>query len=106
MIESGVSFTIEKLRDPLIVEVKLLYGVSDQIKALQVKLKRMKCFLRDVDRKQDESGETMKNLISEIRKLAYDVKYLIENYAIELALTSALNSVYNYGIFTRLEKGL
>ncbi|KEH21728.1 NBS type disease resistance protein, putative [Medicago truncatula] len=55
---------------------------------------RMKCFLREADRKQDEGGETIKNLISEIRKLAYDVEDLIENYAIELELTSALNPVY------------
>ena len=53
MIESLVSFTIEKLRDPLIIEAKVLYGVSDQIKTLQVKLKKMKCFLRDADRKQE-----------------------------------------------------
>lgn len=38
----------------------------------------------------------MENLISEIRKLAYDVENLNENYAIELALTSALNPVYKF----------
>lgn len=67
LVESVVSFTIERIADLLIEEASLLSGVSDQIKKLEIELKRMQCFLRYAERKQDEGGETIKNWISEIR---------------------------------------
>ncbi|KEH21739.1 CC-NBS-LRR class disease resistance protein, putative [Medicago truncatula] len=95
MAESVVSFTIERIADLLIEEASLLSGfgnsknnrVSDQIKKLEIELKRMQCFLRDAERKQDEGGETIKNWISEIRKLAYDVEDVIETYAIKVSFS-------------------
>lgn len=74
LVESVVSFTIERLADLLIEEASLLHGVSGQIKKLQTELKKMQCFLRDAERKQNEPGESIKNWISEIRKLSYDVE--------------------------------
>lgn len=47
LVESVVSFTIERLADLLIEEASLLHGVSGQIKKLQTELKKMQCFLRD-----------------------------------------------------------
>nr|AHG28978.1 NBS-LRR protein [Cicer arietinum] len=94
MVESVVSFTVERLGDLLIEEANLLHGVSDQIKKLQIELKRMRCFLRDADRKQGEGGETMKNWISEIRKLAYDAEDVIEIYAIKVAASGSMIPFY------------
>ncbi|WJX80823.1 hypothetical protein P8452_63770 [Trifolium repens] len=56
MVDSVVTFTIERLSDLLIEEANLLSGVSDQIQKLQIELKRMQCFLRDAERKRDEGG--------------------------------------------------
>ncbi|MCH94990.1 disease resistance protein, partial [Trifolium medium] len=94
MVDSIVSFTIERLGDLLIEEANLLSGVSDQIQKLQNELKRMQCFLRDAERKQDEGGETIKNWISEIKKLAYDAEDVIEIYAIKISLSSAMTPFY------------
>ncbi|CAJ2669150.1 unnamed protein product [Trifolium pratense] len=94
MVDSIVSFTIERLGDLLIEEANLLSGVSDQIQKLQNELKRMQCFLRDAERKQDEGGETIKNWISEIKNLAYEAEDVIEIYAIKISLSSAITPFY------------
>ncbi|KAK7340675.1 hypothetical protein VNO77_21385 [Canavalia gladiata] len=84
MVEAVVSFAIERLGDLLIEEARLLKGVGDKVKNMQNELKRMQCFLRDAERRQEES-ESMKHYISEIRKLAYDAEDVIEIYAIKVA---------------------
>lgn len=84
MVDSVVNFAVERLGDLLIEEARLLHGVSDQVKKLQTELKRMQCFLRDAERRQDED-ETIKNWISEIRQLAYDAEDVIEIYATKVA---------------------
>lgn len=94
MVESIVSFTIERLADLLIEEASFLSGVRGQIKELQIELKRMQCFLRDAERKQDEGGEAIKNSISEIRKLAYDAEDVIETYAIKNSFSGVMTPFY------------
>ncbi|CAJ1834024.1 unnamed protein product [Sphenostylis stenocarpa] len=84
MVEAVVSFAVDRLADLLIEEARLLKGVSDEVKSMQNELKRMQCFLRDAERRQDE-GDTIKNYISEVRKLAYDAEDVIEIYAIKVA---------------------
>lgn len=79
-----MSFAVERLGDLVIEEASLLHGVSKQVKNLQSELKIMQCFLRDAERRRDE-GETIKNLISDIRKVAYDAEDVIEIYAIKVA---------------------
>ncbi|RZB53893.1 putative disease resistance protein At1g50180 [Glycine soja] len=85
MVEAVVSFAVERLHDLLTEEARLLIGVSDKVKRMQNELKRMQCFLRDAERKQDKN-DTIKNYISEVRKLAYDAEDVIEIYAIKVAL--------------------
>ncbi|KAJ1397513.1 Virus X resistance protein-like, coiled-coil domain [Sesbania bispinosa] len=75
---------VERLSDLLIEKARFLYGVSGQVKNLQAELKRMQCFLRDAERRQSES-ESIKNLIYDIRKLAYDAEDVIEIYATKVA---------------------
>ncbi|KAK7295510.1 hypothetical protein RJT34_18419 [Clitoria ternatea] len=84
IVESIVSFAVERLGDLLIEEARLLNGVRDKVENLHDELKRMQCFLRDAERRQNES-DTIKNWISEIRKLAYDAEDVIELYAIKVA---------------------
>ncbi|KAL2333926.1 hypothetical protein Fmac_015139 [Flemingia macrophylla] len=91
MVEAVVSFAVERLYELLIDEVRLLNGVSDNVRSMQSELTRMQCFLSDAERRQDES-ETMKNWISEIRKLAYDAEDVIENYAIRVAFHTSVGT--------------
>ncbi|KAG2403996.1 putative disease resistance protein [Vigna angularis] len=84
MVEAVVSFAVNRLGDLLIEEARLLSGVSNKVKSMQNELKRMQCFLRDAESRQDES-DTIKNYISEVRKLAYDAEDVIEIYAIKVA---------------------
>ncbi|RDX93204.1 putative disease resistance protein, partial [Mucuna pruriens] len=85
MVEAVVSFALERLNDLLKEEYRLLNGVSDKVRAMETELKRMQCFLRDAERRQDED-ETLNNWISEIRNLAYDAEDVIEIYAIKVVL--------------------
>ncbi|XP_061365904.1 putative disease resistance protein At1g50180 [Gastrolobium bilobum] len=84
MVESVVSFAVERLGDLLLEEAKLLSGVKVQVNKMQDELKWMQGFLRDAERRQDKD-ETIKNWISDIRKLAYDAEDVIEVYAMKVA---------------------
>ncbi|KAI4346705.1 hypothetical protein L6164_007578 [Bauhinia variegata] len=84
MVESVVSFAVERLGDLLIEEAILLYGVSREVETLKTELKRMQCFLRDAERRQDED-ERIQNWILEIRTIAFDAEDVIEIYALKVA---------------------
>lgn len=45
-------------------------------------------------RQQSEPGESIKNWISKIRKLSYDVEDVIDTYAINVSVSSAMMSFY------------
>nr|DAD47445.1 TPA_asm: hypothetical protein HUJ06_017382 [Nelumbo nucifera] len=49
MVDSVISCVVTKLGDLLIQEAVLLSEVKDQVEGLQTKLRRMQCFLKDVD---------------------------------------------------------
>ncbi|TKY65075.1 putative disease resistance protein [Spatholobus suberectus] len=91
MVEAVVSFALERLHELLTEEFRLLNGVSDKVRNMQNELMRMQCFLRDAERRQDES-ESIKNWISEIRKLAYDTEDVIEIYAIKVAFDISIGT--------------
>lgn len=84
MAESVISFVVNKIGNLLIEEVNLLSGVSEQVKQLQTELERMQCFLKDADKRQDESA-MVRNLVTEIREAAYDAEDIIESFAFEAA---------------------
>ncbi|XVE72314.1 hypothetical protein DITRI_Ditri11bG0029400 [Diplodiscus trichospermus] len=84
MAESVVSFLVERLGDLLIQEATLLWGVQNQVQQMQNELRRMQCFLKDADRRQDED-ESVKNWVSEIRDAAYDVEDVIDNFIVKFA---------------------
>ncbi|XP_021296636.1 putative disease resistance protein At1g50180 [Herrania umbratica] len=84
MAESVVSFLVERLADLLIQEASLLWGVEDQVRQMHIELKRMQCFLKDADKRQDED-ESVRNWVSEIRDAAYDVEDVIDNFIVKFA---------------------
>lgn len=86
MAESIVSFIAERVGQLLIEEAKFLLEVKGQVKDLQTELKRMQCFLKDADARQDED-EAVRNCVSEIREIAYDVEDVVEAYILKVAST-------------------
>ncbi|KAL8111504.1 putative disease resistance protein At1g50180 [Apium graveolens] len=83
MAETVVSFAVERLGELLISEIKHLHGVSDKVKEIQRELKRMQCFLKEADKKQNQD-ERVKNWVAEMRELAFRIEDVIETFAIEV----------------------
>ncbi|CBI25483.3 unnamed protein product, partial [Vitis vinifera] len=84
MVEAIVSFAVERLGDLLIQEASFLHGVTDKVAEIKVELRRMTCFLKDADARQDED-ETIRNLVAEIREAAYDAEDTVETFAFKVA---------------------
>ncbi|WOH00144.1 hypothetical protein DCAR_0519502 [Daucus carota subsp. sativus] len=83
MAETVVSFAVERLGELLISEIKHLHGVSDKVKEIQRELKRMQCFLKEADKKQNQD-ERVKNWVAEMRELAFRIEDVIETFAIQV----------------------
>ena len=81
-----MSFAGERLGDLLIQEASFLYGVTDKVAEIQVELRRMKCFLKDADARQDED-ETIWNWVAEIGENALDAEDTIETFVLKVALS-------------------
>ncbi|XVF71276.1 hypothetical protein PTKIN_Ptkin12aG0024000 [Pterospermum kingtungense] len=84
MAESAVYYLVQRLGHLLIQEATVLWGVQDLVIQIQIELKRIQCFLKDADKRQDES-ESVKNWVSEIRDAAYDVEDVIDNFILKFA---------------------
>ncbi|XVE69264.1 hypothetical protein DITRI_Ditri09bG0138500 [Diplodiscus trichospermus] len=82
MAEAIVSLAIERISDLLIHEAVYLTGVRGEVERLKAELKRMQCFLKDADYKQ-EKDERLRNRMAEIRGLAYDAEDVIDSFILE-----------------------
>ncbi|CAL5362276.1 unnamed protein product [Camellia sinensis] len=82
-----VSFIIKRLGVLLTEEAKFLYGVSDQVKQIRLKLNRMQCFLQDADYaiQSDLVDARVNNWFTEIRKLAYETEDILETFVIQVS---------------------
>ena len=92
MAKSVVSFVVGMLGKLLIEEAAFLQRVSQQVNHMQIELKRMQCFLRDADKKQNED-ESVQIWFSEIWEAAYDVQDVIETFAFEISSRNKENSL-------------
>ncbi|KAM7488911.1 hypothetical protein LguiB_026395 [Lonicera macranthoides] len=103
MAEQVVQFVVEKIGELLINEARFMCGVHDQLKELQDELTEMRCFLKDVDGRQEES-ETLQNLVIQIRKVTYDAEDALELYAFKVSSRRRRNvllrfaCIFNEGI--------
>ncbi|KAH6812559.1 hypothetical protein C2S51_026321 [Perilla frutescens var. frutescens] len=88
MAEAVVSIALQTLGDLLIEKGKLLYGVDDEVKALQTQLTEIKCFLKDADANQHKS-ETVRNWISQMRDLAYKAEDVVAEYRVRMSSSSS-----------------
>ncbi|GLU10916.1 hypothetical protein SLE2022_276930 [Rubroshorea leprosula] len=84
MADAVVSFLVERLGNLLIDETTLLWSVRDQVQQMQTELKRIQCFLKDADKRQDEDA-SVRNWVSEIREAAYDIEDVIDSFMLKFA---------------------
>ncbi|PKI53630.1 hypothetical protein CRG98_025963 [Punica granatum] len=54
MADSIVLFIVERLGDLLIEECKSLHGLRDEVEEIRTELRRMRCFLKDADSRQED----------------------------------------------------
>ncbi|KAG8480195.1 hypothetical protein CXB51_024949 [Gossypium anomalum] len=84
MAEAIVSLAVERISELLIREAVFLKDVKDEVESLNTELKRMQCFLEDVDGKAEQDTRLC-NRVSEIRDLAYDAEDVIDSFILERA---------------------
>ncbi|XP_039067442.1 disease resistance protein RPP8-like [Hibiscus syriacus] len=80
--EAIVSLAVERISDLLIHEALFLKGVKEQVESLKDELKRMQCFLEDVDLRP-EQDKRLRNRVSEIRDLAHDAEDVIDSFILK-----------------------
>ncbi|KAK8334296.1 hypothetical protein V6Z11_A10G265600 [Gossypium hirsutum] len=99
-----VSLVVERISDLLIHEALFLKDVKDQVESLKYELKRMQCFLENVDRKP-EQDERLHNLVSQIRDLSCDAEDAIDSFILEAAHQRDSHGIVKRftSIFTKLD---
>ncbi|XWS37209.1 hypothetical protein CRYUN_Cryun19dG0023600 [Craigia yunnanensis] len=83
MAEHIVSLVIENIASQLVDEAVSLARVSDQVEWIRGELRRMLCFLKDADAKQD-GDERVQNWVADIREVAYDTEDAIDIYILKM----------------------
>ncbi|RZC89317.1 hypothetical protein C5167_029222 [Papaver somniferum] len=83
MVEAVVSFAVERLGDALIGETLFLLNVRNQVEDLRDELRRMCCFLKDADAKQ-QGDERVRNWIADIRNVAYDTEDVVDTFTLKI----------------------
>ncbi|XP_030941895.1 disease resistance protein RPP13-like [Quercus lobata] len=83
MTDSVVSFLLENLTQLLIRESKLLRGVKDQVRSVEKELAVIKIFPRNTEGKRHD--ELVKEVVSQIRDVAYEAEDVIDTYIITVA---------------------
>ncbi|XP_026457141.1 probable disease resistance protein At1g58602 [Papaver somniferum] len=87
MVDAVVSFAVEKLGDALIHETFFLLGVRDQVQELRDELRRMQCFLKDADAKQQQGDHRVRNWVADIRNVAYDAEDVVDTFVLKIGAT-------------------
>ncbi|GLT70825.1 hypothetical protein SLA2020_428820 [Shorea laevis] len=84
MADAVVYLLVERLGNLLIKETTALGSVRYQVQQMQIKLKRIQCFLKDADKRQDEDA-SVQNWVSEIGDAAFDIEDVIDSFVLEFA---------------------
>ncbi|GMI80779.1 hypothetical protein like AT5G48620 [Hibiscus trionum] len=96
MADAIVSLAVQRISDLLIHEAIFLKDVKEQVESLKAELKRMQCFLEDVDR-MPEQDKRLRNRVSEIRDLAHHAEDVIDSFILERAhqgIVSRFTSIF------------
>ncbi|KAI9160697.1 hypothetical protein LWI28_010758 [Acer negundo] len=83
MAESAISHVALSLSDLLVQKVELLKGVGGQVEWLHDELRRMQCFLKDADAKQ-EDDQRVHNWVIEIRNATYDAEDIVDTFVLKI----------------------
>ncbi|KAI3854325.1 hypothetical protein MKX03_012787 [Papaver bracteatum] len=87
MVDAVVSFAVKKLGDELMKETFFLLDVREQVQELRDQLRRMQCFLKDADAKQQQGDERVRNWVADIRNVAYDAEDVIDTFMFKIGAT-------------------
>ncbi|KAA8542323.1 hypothetical protein F0562_023541 [Nyssa sinensis] len=82
--EHIVAFVVEKIAGQLIQEAGSLSTVHNHIQWIEGELRRMQCFLRDAEKKQD-GDERVRNWVADIGDVAYDTDDVIDTFILKVA---------------------
>ncbi|CAL5045436.1 unnamed protein product [Urochloa decumbens] len=78
MAQQAVFAVLERGGSIAVDEAKYLLGVSEKVESAKKQLMRMQAFLKDLDDKMLKGGDMEKNLVSDIREVAYEVEDIID----------------------------
>ncbi|KAF8394052.1 hypothetical protein HHK36_020254 [Tetracentron sinense] len=95
MAESVISFFVNRLGDLLIQETILLHEVHEQLEQLQTDMRGMQSFLKAADASAYQGDEQVRNLVNEIKGIAYDSEDVVDTFIFQVA------SRGRYGVLKR-----
>ncbi|KAF8394044.1 hypothetical protein HHK36_020246 [Tetracentron sinense] len=95
MAESVISFLVNRLGDLLIQEIIFLHGVHEQLEELQTDMRGMQSFLKAADASAYQGNEQVRNLVNEIKGIAYDSEDVVDTFIFQVA------SRGRYGVLKR-----
>ncbi|XP_022738680.1 putative disease resistance protein At1g50180 [Durio zibethinus] len=83
MAEYIVSLVIENIASQMVDEAVSLARVWETVEWIHAELRRMLCFLKDADAKQD-GDDRVRNWVADIREVAYDAEDAIDSYILKM----------------------
>lgn len=83
MAESAITYVAQNLYDLLVQKAEFLKGVGGQVEWLRDELRRMQCFLKDADAKQEED-QRVHNWVTELRDAAYDAEDIVDTFLLKI----------------------
>ena len=99
MAEVVVSFVLERLGEVL-EQIHLCKDVRQQVERSKDELKRMQCFLKDADAKE-EGDLRVRNWVSDIRNVAYDTEDAIDTYILKIESSQKTHFIKRYAFIFR-----
>ncbi|TXG70948.1 hypothetical protein EZV62_005883 [Acer yangbiense] len=102
MAESAITYVAQSLSDLLVQKSEFLIGVRGQVEWLRDELRRMQCFLKDAEAKQEED-QRVHNWVTEIRNAAYDAEDIVDTFILKIESRRRHNFIKRYAhIFKEL----
>ncbi|XP_050209283.1 putative disease resistance protein At1g50180 [Mercurialis annua] len=86
MADAIISVALEKISDLLINEASFLSSVREEAEILKNELKRIKCFLKDVDYIKNDQREVVRDCIAELSDIAYDAEDIIDEFIVRIPI--------------------
>ncbi|KAL7000822.1 hypothetical protein U1Q18_001972 [Sarracenia purpurea var. burkii] len=93
MADAAVEFLLLNLKQLLLYNADLIYGVKDQVDQLYNDLSMFKAFLKDSTENRSEY-ETVKALVRQIRDVVYEAEDVIDSFVVHSALHRARGTIY------------